>query len=617
MTPEKKESRMQHLLHLPHHDGSALYVDNPHPALGDSVMLRVRVPKAYPLRGLYVRSVRDGEPRIEPAAIAEETANEQWWQVAVLMQNPVTHYRFLLDGPDGQYAWLTASGVSDRDVTDAHDFQLSTFDPPPAWANDAIVYEVFLDRFAQADRGKVLPAWATGRDWYDDPVVDRGPDAPQHIYGGDLAGIEQHLDHIVALGCTVIYLTPFFEAPSNHRYNASTFDEVDPILGGNAALASLTAAAHARGLRVLGDLTTNHTGDEHPWFRKAQADPTCAEAEMYFLDDGAGYVSWMDVPSLPKLDWSSPELRSRMIEGPASIAAKWLREPYSLDGWRVDVVNMTGRYRGADHNREVGQTMRATMRAANPDALLVAEHGHDYTRDIGGDSWHSTMNYAGFLRPVWQWLVDPDTPVPDFLGVPVRVPRKDAIRTVETMRDVVGSVPWQVTATNFNLIASHDTPRFRTIAGDPALVAVAAGLLFTLPGIPMVFSGDEIGLSGVNGEDSRRPFPWDRPASWDTGTLETYRSLIAARTAHPALRSGGLRWAYVTEDVIVYLRESAEERLLICLARAAAEPVRLPAAALGLTGSPAEVYGGQAAELADGLLCLHPQGPSVGIWSLR
>jgi alpha-glucosidase len=612
---------MPYLLHLPHHDGSALYVDDPHPRLGAEVTLRVRVPKTYPLRAMYVRNIRDGEPEISAAIVEREDRHELWWQVKLLMTNPVTHYRFLLDGGRDRYAWLNASGVFDHDLTDAHDFWLTTYEPAPDWVTDAIVYEVFLDRFARSGAVRQLPEWAEARDWYDDPVVAQGEESCNHLYGGDLAGVEAHLDHIVSLGCTAIYLTPFFEAPSNHRYNASSFDDVDPFLGGNAALASLTAAAHERGLRVLGDLTTNHTGHDHTWFRKAVADPTSADAAMYYWRDEPGnaekYVSWLGVSSLPKLNWTSQELRRRMIEGPESVTAKWLAEPYSLDGWRVDVVNMTGRHKADDFNGDVGRTMRETMKAINPGTFLVAEHGHDYARDVVGDSWHSVMNYAGFLRPVWQWLVDRDTPVEDFLGVPVRVPPQNASRMVATMRDVAASVPWQVTTTNFNLVASHDTARLRTVTGDPGAVAVAAGMLFTFPGIPMLFAGDEIGLAGVNGEDSRRPFPWERPDSWETGTLHAYRALARLRNAHEALRRGGMRWVFVDDDVIVYLRETAGERLLVSAARAAGPPVLLPAHELGVVAGLTSLHGTAAATAQDGVVTLSRPGPAVSVWSLR
>ena len=201
----------------------------------------------------------------------------------------------------------------------------------------------------------------------------------------------------------MLYLTPVFPARSNHRYDASTFDHVDPVLGGDEAFAALVEAAHARGLRVMGDLTTNHTGDAHEWFLAARADAASPEAGFYSFDEHPErYASWLGVTSLPKLDQSSPELRARLYDGPGSVVARWLEA--GLDAWRIDVANMTGRAGAQDLAHDVARTLVATARAVRPDAWVLAEHGHDAGGDLQGDGWHGTMDYAGFTRPVWTWL---------------------------------------------------------------------------------------------------------------------------------------------------------------------------------------------------------------------
>src|SRR4029079_15173929 len=142
-------------------------------------------------------------------------------------------------------------------------------------------------------------------------------------FGGDLRGVEERLDHIEALGANVIYLTPFFPAGSTHRYDSTTFDRVDPLLGGDEALASLTAAAHARGMRVIGDITPNHSGNSHEWFLAAQADPDAPERGFYYFDDSLphGYAAWWGIRHLPKLNHSSPELAGRLT----AVVQKWMR----------------------------------------------------------------------------------------------------------------------------------------------------------------------------------------------------------------------------------------------------------------------------------------------------
>src|SRR5699024_9513843 len=173
---------------------------------------------------------------------------------------PVTHDRFALVR-DGGVAWRSADGIHDRGVTDAHDFRISTHAPGPTWLRDAVVYQIFPDRFARsaAAATREQPGWAIPAAWDEEPIA-RGVETGWQFYGGDLDGIVERLEHIADLGVTTVYLTPVFPGQTCHRYDASTFDHVDPLLGGDDAYARLAEAVHARGLRLMGDLTTNHTG---------------------------------------------------------------------------------------------------------------------------------------------------------------------------------------------------------------------------------------------------------------------------------------------------------------------------------------------------------------------
>jgi len=384
------------------------------------------------------------------------------------------------------------------------------------------------------------------------------------------------------------------------------------MLGGDEALARLTEAAHARGMRVLGDFTTNHTGEAHEWFQKASADPQSDERSFYFWEDG-GYVSWLGVKSLPKLNYDSQLLRQRIFEDQDGVVRKWISGPQGLDGWRVDVANMTGRYKAQDLNHEVARQMRQAMHDSRPDALLVAEHGHDFTLDALGDGWHGVMNYAGFTRPVWTWLRDPGH-APKFLGSPLRVPRLGGSFVMETMREFAASAPWRSIAHSFNLVGSHDTTRIRTLVGeDSRQVDVAAGLLFTMPGIPMMTYGDEIGMRGDYGEDGRQPMPWDE-THWDTRILKVYRGLISVRNASHALRHGGLRWVYAGDDALVFLRESEEQTALVHCARGAHAPIGVPTRHLTGVAEAVTAYG-RDLNLAGDSVSLVADAPGINIWN--
>ncbi|MEV7972189.1 glycoside hydrolase family 13 protein [Cellulomonas sp. NPDC089187] len=596
----------------PHHDGSALYVPAGTPRLGDIVPVRLRVPGHAP-ESVWLRVVEDGEPRVYPARHDGQTHGEHWFTADLPMTNPVTQYRFLLVGPqyDGGQAWLNGEGLIARDVTDAADFRLSTTEPGPQWARDAVVYQVFPDRFARsagADH-RPTPDWALPAAWGDEPIGG-GPGTGTQFYGGDLTGIEEHLDHLERLGVTTLYLTPSFPGRSNHRYDASTFDMIDPLLGGDEALVSLSAAVHRRGMRIVGDLTTNHTGAAHDWFLRAQAHPDAPERSFYYWTDTApGYVGWLGHASLPKLNHNAPALTTRMAE----VVTRYLADPMGLDGWRIDVANMTGRQGADDLTHQVSRELRATIEATRPDGVLIAEHFHDAGADLVAGGWHGTMNYSGFTRPIWSWLAG-EAPGVRYVELPTPIPHRRGPEVVAAMRAFGAAVPWSVTTRQWNLLGSHDTARIRTILGGRAKVEVAAGLLFTYPGTPVVFAGDEGGAVGTNGEHARVTMPWEQIAAgdgpdWDGDTFALYQRLIALRAGHRALREGGLRWVLVEDDALGYLRETAEERLLILATRGPWSGRVLPQS----MGQPTNVYGN--AVLGADLTVTTP-GPSVQVWRL-
>jgi alpha-glucosidase len=551
------------------------------PHLGDLVRVLVEVPERAEVDDLHVRVVIDAEPFYRPGRRIAQRPGAALWEADVVVANPVTRYRFVLSGPSG-VRWLTQVGVHDHDVTDAWDFVLVVTPPPPAWSADAVLYQVFPDRFARGRTGADWPSWAEPAAW-DDPVATTRPSSMRQLYGGDLPGITARLDHLVDLGATGIYLNPVFPAPQNHRYCATDFDHVDPVLGGDDALVELSRAAHERGLSVLGDLTLNHSGDQHPWFRRALEDPTSEEASFYaWRDRAAGdYEAWLGVPTLPKFDHRSPELRRRLYEGPDSVAARWLRPPFDLDGWRVDAANMAGRLGDVDLSHELQRRLLDTMRAARPEAYLVAEHCHDATTDLQGEGWHGTMDYLGFTAAAWSWLRDPDRDV-ELLGVPYPLPRRSGGQVVRGLRLVRGQLPWRSAVHSLSLLGSHDTGRWAATAGDRERRHVGIAWCLTFVGIPSIYYGDEIGLAGPDNETGREPMPWDDRDRWDEDTLAWTRRLIALRRASVAIRHGGLRWLHVDDDVMVYLRPHPAERVLVQLTRSAAGATDLDARTLGI-----------------------------------
>ena len=217
----------------PHHDGSDLYVSNSAPSIGDKVTLKVRVPNDYFFEKAMVRIYHDGEPRIFELKLAKKGEVESWYQVSIEIVNLQSLYRFAFIG-QGKYEWLNARGLFDHDVHSNNDFQIVAIPGNPEWIKSSVFYQIFPDRFARSGRVNITPDWAYPREWNLLPR-GRGKYTGQELYGGDLYGVQEHLDHITDVGANGIYFTPIFPSRSNHRYDATSFDYVDPILGGDKA----------------------------------------------------------------------------------------------------------------------------------------------------------------------------------------------------------------------------------------------------------------------------------------------------------------------------------------------------------------------------------------------
>lgn len=580
-----------------HHDGSALYVSNAAPILGETVTLRLRVPVELAPEHVALRTIADGEPKMAKAVAGDIDGPDQWWTAELAMRNPLMHYRWLLFGGEAGYAWIDAAGVHDHDVSDANDFRIAAFDANPAWAHNAVVYQIFPDRFASSGRHYALPDWAVPRRWDQHPE-GRSKNTPREYFGGDLWGVIEKLDYLQDLGVTVLYFTPVFPATSTHRYDAATFDEVDPLLGGDEALIALTTAAHERNMRVLGDLTLNHSGDTHEWFVAAMRGEE-ATRDFYTFNPALehGYESWLGVKTLPKFNYLSQQLRDRLISGPHSVVRKWLRAPFNLDGWRIDVANMTGRQATIELNHEIARMTRQAVADEGDDKVLLAEHFHDAGPDLPGDGWQAAMNYSAFMKPVWAWLRS-DAFTGDWLGIPTAIPQFTGRQMVDTVRSFSARMPWRSWVASWTILSSHDTARIRSVVGSSERHTAAAVMLVTMPGVPMIFAGDELGMEGHWGEDSRTPHPWHTESAWDHDFLGQYKVLIKLRSTSDALAVGGMRWVHVEDDAIVYLRETAEERYLVAVTRNPVSTLAIDAKEFGIQ-SIKHVFGFDAVLRAD------------------
>jgi alpha-glucosidase len=261
---------------------------------------------------------------------------------------------------------------------------------------------------------------------------------------------------------------------------------------------------------------------------------------------------------------------------PGSILRRWMKPPYAIDGWRFDVIHMLGEGPGAHNNTHHVRELRRVLREENPEAYVLGEHFGEATRWLQGDQEDGAMNYYGFALPVRAWLAGRDV-----AGHPAALSTPAFERWLAAAR---ARLPYDNQLAQLNLIDSHDTSRFLTaVDGDLARMQLAVTLLFTYPGVPCIYYGDEIGLAGGDDPDCRRCFDWDR-ARWTTALHDHYRRLIARRNQRPEWRHGAYQTVATTEDALVFARYLDRSITIVAVNRGAA-----PAAiALGLDTLPVQ-----------------------------
>ncbi|MCW5847902.1 MAG: maltodextrin glucosidase [Anaerolineae bacterium] len=604
-------------LNAVHHDGSEKYVSALYPRLGETVRLRLRTAYDAPIRRVILRTFPDGEQAFALMRPTTDGPTAQWWETSLRVEEPLVHYRFIIDAADGLWHY-SAAGPSSFVPLDATDFRILVDYQTPEWLDSAVFYQIFPDRFANGDpandprpeeydyRGQRPRTYP----WGTPPEGDQF--FPLVFYGGDLRGIESRLDYLADLGVNALYLNPVFQAHSNHKYDVADYDHVDAHFGGDAALASLRQALSMRGMRYILDIVPNHCGYWHPWFQRALADPTAVEAEFFtFRRHPDDYATWLGVWTLPKLNYLSPELRRRIYEGPEGVFRRWLRPPFAADGWRVDVANMLGRQGSTQIGLDISRGIRRAVKETRPDAYLMGEHFFDATGQLQGDQWDGVMNYGGLTHPLWYWLAGYDQGAhgfPDSLAG-ARWPTE---AMVGMWLSRLAAVPWAIARQQYNLLDSHDTVRIRTLLGEnDALHRLAVAVLLTFPGIPGLYYGDEIGMVDVAGLGARGCMVWDE-ARQDRSLLDYHRRLIAFRRGSSALQRGGFEVLAVEGETVAFQRESGDERVIVIAHRgAAARPAGpLPVARAGVADGArfVDVVGGAAWVVREGALALPPLG---------
>ncbi|MBN1893319.1 alpha amylase N-terminal ig-like domain-containing protein [bacterium] len=495
----------------------------------------------------------------------------------------------LTAGPKG----LTAEspGESGAYVYDPQELPLFL---TPDWAKDGIFYQIFPDRFCNGDPSNDQdfsepyyegvsspPPEGNGRleyfhlvrDWSDCSGLTASPfrsdGRPDYFsfYGGDIAGVSGKLDYLHDLGVTILYFNPLNEARSNHKYDPVDYGRIDPHFADEETFREFTRKAHDLGIRIIVDMAFNHTGDWHYAFRdtreKGEASPYWHwyEWRRWPLPEGGCptpcdfYDCWWGYPIHPNLnyDLSRPNDQENGITNMAEavpnldvvhhildVARYWIGT-LGIDGFRLDVPNEVPLW--------MWKEFRAVVDSLKPDAFLIGEIWGNAMPWLGPDCFHSTMNYKYFRDPVLQFFAARSV---------------DAARFDRMLAPGRQQYPLQATQVMMNLIGSHDTERFITLAGgDERRLMLAALFQMTYVGIPQVYYGDEVGLEGGRDPDNRRTFPWYWESDENRSRIHHYyKRIMNIRRNHAALRTGSYRTLHARDGTLIFLRSKDEEILV-------------------------------------------------------
>lgn len=426
----------------------------------------------------------------------------------------------------------------------------------PDWVKHAVFYQIFPDRFARTTRSDLPPAMQVPLEPWDKPPT------PEGYKGGDLWGVAEHLDYLQDLGITAIYFTPIFRSASNHRYHTHDYYVVDPLLGGDEAFSDLLQAAHDRDMKVVLDGVFNHAsrgfhyfndilenGPHSPWVNwfKIEGWPLSA----YDGDKPANYEGWIDNRALPEFNHHNPQAREFIMQ----VGEYWIEK--GIDGWRLDVpfeVEAEGFW----------VEFRDRIKAINPEAYIVGEVWTDARQWLDGTQFDGVMNYL-FTGPAIAFTAQQNVVMPLVENVDYYpYPALDAKGYAEKIDALLALYPWEIQQTQLNLLSSHDIARVLSVVGeDMTSMELATLLLLTFPGAPSLYYGDEVGLPGKLDPDCRRTFP--QPEDWNQSLLQTHKSLIALRRAHPALRVGKYQTLAAEGYCYVFARILEKEMVVVAV----------------------------------------------------
>ncbi len=591
------------------------------PNVGDVVTIRFRTRKNNVDEVYFI----SGAMRLR-MHLAETKNGFDFYNIEIKLGEAPIHYYFEIKA--GKICcYYNELGVT-RELQEQYSFSIVPGFKTPDWAKGAVMYQIFVDRFCNGDKSNdvltdeycyIKKPSVQVTDWSKLPEkMD-----VNNFYGGDLQGVWDKLDYLQDLGIEVIYLNPIFVSPSNHKYDIQDYDYVDPHFGkivddagemlpqgsmdnskatryinrvtnkknleaSNQFFIELVEEIHRRGMKVILDGVFNHCGSFNKWL-----DRECIYEHQEGYEKGA-YVSadspyrsffkfnnehswpynefydgWWGHNTLPKLNYEESEKLKDYI---MYIAKKWVSPPFNVDGWRLDVAADLGH--STTYNHRFWKEFRKTVKEANPEAIIIAEHYGDASPWLQGDEWDTVMNYDAFMEPV-SWFLTGMQKHSDQYRADLKGNAQcfwDAMR-YNSARFCGGSL--QVA---MNELDNHDHSRFLTRTNgkvgrinsvgaeaaseniNKAVLREAVVIQMTWPGAPTLYYGDEAGVCGFTDPDNRRTYPWGNE---DKALIQFYRDMITVHKQYQTLKTGSLKYHGGGSNWISYSRFTDDECILV------------------------------------------------------
>ena len=593
-----------------HSDGSDDFLSNPSPKIGDKIKVRLRMVENPSVKHVLILSFPDGIEHFEEMSVLKTEHGLVYYEAELEISENRLQYQFYIVCDDIIY-YYTQNGITTYIPDHTYDFVILADYEQPEWVRDSVFYQIFPERFCNGNPENDVRTGEYAQNGFETIKIENWGETPldyEHghcldFYGGDLEGIIQKIPYLKKLGITALYLNPIFVAPSVHKYDCLDYFHVDPHFGGDKALKKLSTELHKNGMKLVLDISINHTGTDHKWFNRdcvwfpksvgAYNNPESEERGYYFFGENNSYLGWFNVETMPTLNYTSESLRQKIYKAEDSVLKKWLKPPYSIDGWRFDVADVFARNGKTQLDRELWPEICSSIKAENPKAYILAEDWGDCPEHLQGDQWDSPMNYYACARPIRQFFGEPDlfmTRHPLLRGVPYKMTADDLKNRV---MEHFAKLPFAMWENQFNLIDSHDVGRLHNnpkISSEQYRGAVI--FQFMLTGAPSVYYGDEAQIEGLTEtmEGCRYPMPWNSDFE-QTENYKLYSKIIKLRNKTKALRRGGMKFIYSEGRTFALARFYKDEAFVAVISNEDTETkIKLPLWAIGAKTPKTEVF---------------------------